>query len=248
MRAPLGLVADTVRFSWVDGPGNRFVVFLQGCGFDCVACHNPHTIPAASVRARQVTVSQLLDEIRPIGPYLSGLTMSGGEATRQADFVRELFAQARDDASLFRLTRFIDSNGDAAESIWQDLAPVTDGVMLDLKAFRPDTHRQLTGSDNAGVLESIRYLAGAGLLYEVRLLLVPGVNDSPAELREAASWLLGVNPVVRVKINAFRHHGVRAAGRAWPEAAAETVDAACEVLRAAGVTDVVVPAFLPAPG
>ncbi len=236
MRAPLGLVADTVRFSWVDGPGNRFVVFLQGCGFNCVACHNPHTIPAASVRAREVSVTQLLDEIRPLEPYLSGLTMSGGEATRQAGFVRELFAAARDDASLSRLTRFIDSNGDTDVGTWQGLAPVTDGVMLDLKALRPDTHRYLTGADNARVLDSIRYLAGAGLLYEVRLLLVPGVNDSPAELRETASWLLAANPSVRVKVNAFRHHGVRAAGRGWPEADCATVDAACEVLRSAGVT------------
>ena len=48
--APSGLLADVVPFSWVDGPGNRFVVFFQGCNFDCLACHNPHTIPPRTPR------------------------------------------------------------------------------------------------------------------------------------------------------------------------------------------------------
>ena len=53
---PVGLLADTVPFSWVDGPGNRFAVFLQGCNLDCLACHNPHTIPRRTPLARPVTV------------------------------------------------------------------------------------------------------------------------------------------------------------------------------------------------
>ena len=78
-----GLVADTITFSNVDGPGNRFVVFLQGCNFDCVACHNPQTIPGhASVdghRARRMRVDEVVADIRRAAPFISGITVSGGE-------------------------------------------------------------------------------------------------------------------------------------------------------------------------
>ena len=61
MSQPHGLLADVVRFSWVDGPGNRFAVFFQGCNLDCLACHNPHTMPRSTPRAREVTVDELPD-------------------------------------------------------------------------------------------------------------------------------------------------------------------------------------------
>ena len=83
----VGLVASTIPFSSVDGPGNRFVVFLQGCNFDCVACHNPQTIDhtGAGTEARPVTVAELLGEIRRAAPFIRGVTVSGGEATQQPD-------------------------------------------------------------------------------------------------------------------------------------------------------------------
>ena len=107
---------------------------------------------------------------------------------------------------------------------WDRLLPVTDGVMLDLKALHPHLHETLTGSDNALVLDSIRSLAAAGKLYEVRLLLVPGVNDDPATLDRTARWLLGVDPGVRIKVIGFRRHGVRASARHWPEAGPHRMD------------------------
>jgi len=216
-RAAPGLVADVVRFSWVDGPGNRFVVFLQGCNLNCLACHNPHTIPGATSRARVVEVSDLVDEVRPLAAFLSGVTVSGGEATNQASFVEELFAALGADGGLPHLSRFIDSNGFTTPQVWRSLLPVTDGVMLDLKALDPATHRYLTGEDNVQVVRSIRQLAESGKLYEVRLLLIPGINDDPAALSATAHWLLAVDPEMRVKVIGFRRHGVRASARHWPE-------------------------------
>jgi pyruvate formate lyase activating enzyme len=221
VRAPQGLVADVVRFSWVDGPGNRFVVFLQGCNFNCLACHNPHTIPRQTPRARVVEAAELVEEIRPLAPFLGGVTVSGGEATVQAPFVRALFDALAADEGLHRLSRFIDSNGAAPPQVWNSLLPVTDGVMLDLKALDPTVHQYLTGSDNAEVLAAIRQVAAAGKLYEVRLLLVPGINDDPATLESTVRWLLGVDPAMRIKVIGFRQHGVRAEAKGWPEATPE---------------------------
>jgi YjjW family glycine radical enzyme activase len=246
-----GLVADVIEFSAVDGPGNRFVVFLQGCTFDCLACHNPFTInpcvdcgdcvvtcPSgalsvddlgkvrwdaatctggdtclevcphdATPKARTLAVTDLLDRIRPAAPFLSGITVSGGEATNQPVFVRDLFAAVRSEFG--RLTCFVDTNGDTDPATWDLLDPVMDAAMVDLKCLDDDLHRQLTGASNGPVLESIRLLAARGKLFEVRLLLMAGVNDSDDLLTRTGQWLAAVNPHLRVKVIGYRAHGVR---------------------------------------
>lgn len=234
-----GLLADVVPFSWVDGPGNRFVAFLQGCGFDCLACHNPHTIPDRTPRARRVGVGELVDEVRPVARFLSGVTVSGGEATRQWEFVRDWFAALGADTELARLTRFVDTNGDCGPSVWDALLPVTDATMIDLKALDPDVHRYLTGQGNHRVLESIDRCAAEGKLYEVRLLLVPGVNDADDVLRRTAHRLTAASPDLRVKVIGFRAHGVRAAARDFAEPTAQQRERYADLLRDAGVREVV---------
>jgi pyruvate formate lyase activating enzyme len=217
-----GLLADTIRFSFVDGPGNRFVLFLQGCNFDCAACHNPRTIPLASKRARRVSVGEVLDEMRQVHRFLSGITVSGGEATLQRDFVHDLFTAIKNDVELDHLTTFLDTNGAAPRDTWDHLLPVTDGVMVDLKALDPELHRTLTGSTNDEVLASIRHLVARRKLHEVRLLLVPGVNDTTDQLRRTAEFLVSLDPSMRIKVIGFRHHGVRTPVSRWPEATADS--------------------------
>jgi len=235
MSPELGLLADVVPFSWVDGPGNRYVLFLQGCNFSCTACHNPHTIPRSTSRATVVDVPSVLADLRPVHRFLSGITVSGGEATLQPDFVHDLFSAVKVDAELAHLTTFVDTNGSAPREVWDQLLPVTDGVMVDLKALDADVHRTLTGAANDPVLASIRQLATQGKLYEVRLLLVPGINDSTEQLRRTADWLLSVDPAMRIKVIAFRRHGARAAAQHWPEATAEQREQWQQVLEHAGV-------------
>lgn len=165
-----------------------------------------------------MSVPEVLEEIRASMPYISGITVSGGEATVQHEFVAELFKEVKKRPEFSSLTTFIDSNGNASKSVWDLLAPYTDGVMLDLKALDDASHIALTGSSNEVVLESIKYLDSLNKLFEVRLLLVPGHNDSDDELIKTAVWLKGVNPDMKIKINAFKTHGVRATAREWPEA------------------------------
>jgi len=250
-----GLVAGTVEFSAVDGPGNRFVVFLQGCTFDCLVCHNPSTINpcidcgdcvagcpsgalgfdptgkvtwdahrctdseqcievcryASSPKARHLAVADLLALIRPAAPFLSGVTVTGGEATMQAPFVRALFdgIRADRDPAVARLTCFIDTNGDVDRATWEVLEPAMDAAMVDLKSLDPAIHERLTGRRNGKVLSSIERLAPAGKLHEVRLLVVPGINDADELLDATGAWLAGVDPAMRVRVMGMRRHGVR---------------------------------------
>ena len=278
-----GLVSGTIPFSAVDGPGNRFVVFLQGCDFDCIACHNPYTIHVchdcgecvsacaggaltvdgdmvrwdaaacaggdacvracrfdSTPKARALSVDELVAMVRGPAPFLSGVTVSGGEATQQAPFVRAFFAALRDDDRLARLSRFVDSNGAAAADVWDDLDPTMDGAMIDLKAIDDDVHRRVTGRSNAAVLRTIELLAARGKLHEVRLLMLPGVNDDADRLARTAAWLHGVDPAMRVQVIGFRRHGVRPVARDVPEPTPAELAGYAAVLRAAGLRDVVI--------
>ncbi len=281
-RSVTGLVTDVITFSAVDGPGNRFVIFLQGCSFDCVACHNPYTItecidcgeciascPSGALgqdltgamvwdaeicaggdeciaacpydstpKARPLAVAHVMERLRPAAPFLSGITVSGGEATLQPDFLRALFTTVR--AEFPRLTCFVDSNGDADRATWERLGPVMDSAMIDLKCLDDRIHRRMTGVTNARVLESIAFLAARDQLFEVRLLLVPGVNDSDELLDATGRWLAQIDPRMRVKVIGFRGHGVRPSTLLLREPNAEQRAHYADVLRAVADFDLVV--------
>lgn len=272
-------MSGTLPFSSVDGPGNRFVAFLQGCDFDCIACHNPYTIDVcddcgicvdhcdagalrvahgavrwnpracsggdvcievcprdATPKTRSLTAAELVEMVRAPAPFLSGVTVSGGEATRQATFVRAFFAALGSDDRLARLTRFVDSNGAAPRQVWDDLDPVLDGAMIDLKALDPAVHQRITGRPNDAVLSSLRLLAERDKLVEVRLLLLPGLNDTPDQLARTAAWLCELGPHRPVKVIGFRKHGVRPVARALREPGPEEMAGYAEQLRAGGLS------------
>lgn len=232
-----GLIADTLRTSVVDGPGNRFVVFLQGCNFDCIACHNPQTIPGHAPVDGHVpirrTVDDVVEEIRDVAPFIRGVTVSGGEATQQPAFLRSLFAIIKADRDLQRLSCFVDSNGACEQTTWDRLAPVMDGAMIDLKCLDPEIHQSMTGRTNDQVLASIEHLQQIGLLHEVRLLLLSGVNDAPDLVERTGRWLAAVNPSMRLKVIGFRSHGSRPQEPPLVEPSHEELREVADILRSA---------------
>ena len=234
----LALVADVIDASYVDGPGNRYVVFLQGCTFRCVTCHNPHTIATCpTVGARWIDVADLHAEIAARAPFLSGVTVSGGEATLQWGAVHELFRRLAADPATSGLTRLVDSNGDAAPEVWDVLASSMDGAMVDLKALDPDVHRALTGHGNDRVLASIRQLHGLGQLTEVRLLVVPGENDTPEQVAATGRWLAELDPPPPIVVQGFRRAGTRGVAHHLPEATLAGLDEVAAGLVAAGLPE-----------
>lgn len=279
--ASAGLVTDVIEFSVVDGPGNRFVVFLQGCNFDCLACHNPYTIKEcidcgicldvcttgaltmvadrvvwteslctgtdaciaacpydSTPKARPQAVADVMARIRRASGFLSGVTVSGGEATQQAGFVHALFSAVK--AEFPGLTCFVDSNGAADVAVWDGLDDVMDAAMIDLKCLDDALHVQLTGVSNAPVLRSIELLAERGKLYEVRLLLMAGLNDSDELLAQTGRWLAGIDPTMRIKVIGYRAHGVRPSALPLVEPTAAQREHYADVLRAEGRFDLLV--------
>ena len=280
-------VSRWLPFSCVDGPGNRLVLFLQGCNFRCPGCHNPHTIglcdhcgdcvpgcpsgaltlidgrvrwqaslcthcdpgldacpPSASPQTHQMSVAEVLVLLRRYGPLLTGITVSGGEATTQLPFVVALFAAIKAAPDLAHLTCLLDSNGSLGETGWQRLLPVLDGAMIDLKGWRESVHHSLTGQGRERVLASLQLLARAGKLAELRLLQVPGRSDfldAGGELDAGLAAFLQTLGPVPIRLNGFRHHGVRGEAMGWQEAAMEELDRLSNALKVKGFGPIALP-------
>lgn len=274
-------------FSCVDGPGNRLVLFLQGCNFRCPGCHNPHTIGlcdhcgdcvpgcpsgaltlidgrvrwqaslcthcdrcldacprSASPKTHQMSVAEVLVLLRRYGPLLTGITVSGGEATTQLPFVVALFAAIKAAPDLAHLTCLLDSNGSLGETGWQRLLPVLDGAMIDLKGWRESVHHSLTGLGRERVLASLQLLARAGKLAELRLLQVPGRSDfldAGGELDAGLAAFLQTLGPVPIRLNGFRHHGVRGEAMGWQEAAMEELERLSNALKVKGFGPIALP-------
>lgn len=242
------LLADIIPASCVDGPGNRFVVFFQGCGFDCRGCHNPHTIPQRRVGTSWwASLDEVIEHLYAAAPFVCGVTASGGEATRQWPFVRRLFETIKVEPSLARLTTLVDSNGDTAPAVWDELAPVMDGAMIDLKAFEPELHEWLTGHSNDRVLASITQLHELGKLHEVRLLLIPDINDREDDLAAIAEWLIEHAPGTPVRLNGFRHHGTRRLAADFDDATPATLADAVDALTRYGLDPTLIATWPPTP-
>ena len=104
------VVNKIIPFSAVDGPGNRTAIFLQGCNFNCQYCHNPETIGKKNPYTKLMTPEEVMAEVEKNIPFVRGITVSGGECTLQADFLKELFTLAKSRG----LTTLVDSNGSYA--------------------------------------------------------------------------------------------------------------------------------------
>ncbi len=229
--APLRKV---ISFSAVDGPGNRTAVFLQGCNLDCKYCHNPETRALQSPEAHWRSAEETFAQVKRQMPFIRGVTVSGGECMLYPAFVQELFTLCKGAG----LGTLIDSNGTIPFADYPDLLSVTDGVMLDVKAFTKADSIALTGADNSVVLQNARFLAQQGKLYELRTVVVPSACDAATVITSVAAYLrkasdfdsdtpqagadansqskvaLGIDlSTLQYKLIAYRPHGVRAAYR-----------------------------------
>lgn len=161
----------------------------------------------SSPKTFSMTAPEVFEKIQKQIPFIRGITVSGGECTLYPDFMKELFLLCKNAG----LTTLIDTNGTLDFSKREDLLEVTDGVMLDIKAFDKVQHQVVTGSDNELVLKNAIFLAGRGKLYEVRTVVVPELFDAKETIAQVGKMLkpyLASNDI-RYKIIAYRPMGVR---------------------------------------
>lgn len=175
----------------------------------CVQCDTcihicPHD---SSPRTREMTAGEVYDCIRRQIPFIRGITVSGGECMLWPEFLMELFCLAKKDG----LSCLIDSNGCVPFWEEEELVSCSDGVMLDIKAFRDEDHRRITDEGNETVLRNAVWLAERGKLEEVRAVIVPDLYDGEQSVREMGAFLSPYRKYgeIRIKLIAYRPMGVR---------------------------------------
>ena len=199
----MALVRKIIPQSTVDGPGNRTAIFLQGCNIRCAYCHNPETQAMHDAEAQEMSVEQVMTEVRKGIPFIRGITVSGGECMLQADFLAELFRAVKDlaRATGHPLTCLIDSNGTIPFAHFPQLMEVCDGVMLDVKAWDTEVYQRLTqAKENTVVKQNLAWLLEHNLLTEVRIVCLPEKVDVEQILQNIAKTFdfIGKNAPVRL--------------------------------------------------
>jgi pyruvate formate lyase activating enzyme len=193
-----GYIHSIETFGSVDGPGIRYVVFMQGCPMRCLYCHNPDTWDIG--KGREVEPADLLREYEKNKMFYrnGGITVTGGEPLLQIDFLIELFSLAKEKG----IHTCIDTSGITyAEcnstyiSKLEKLLSYTDLVMLDIKHIDADRHREITSRDNAGILAFARFLAEKGTPVWIRHVIVKGYTDDPDALRALGRFIGGLSNV-----------------------------------------------------
>ncbi len=187
-----GRIHSLESFGTVDGPGVRFVVFVQGCPMRCAYCHNPDTweMNAGTLMEPEEILEQYE---RNISFYKGGgLTVTGGEPLMQLDFLIDLFTKAK----ARNIHTCIDTSGiafnpdnSALMEKMDTLMTLTDLVMLDIKHINPEKHKELTSQPNTNILKFAAYLDEKHVDMWIRHVVVPGITDDDKYLFELGYFI-----------------------------------------------------------
>ena len=177
----LGNIHSIESCGTVDGPGIRFVVFLQGCPMRCMYCHNPDTWVVNE--NQKMSVSDILSQYDSVKEFCKGgITVTGGEPLMQIYFVTELFKEAKKREIHTALdtsgVMFSPSShrGEGVLNKFDELMKYTDLVLLDIKHIDDEEHKKLTGHSNKNILEFAKYLSEKQIPVWIRHVVVPEIT------------------------------------------------------------------------
>jgi pyruvate formate lyase activating enzyme len=211
-----GKIHSFESFGTVDGPGIRFVVFMQGCLFRCLYCHNPDTW--APNGGTEYTAEEIMKKIKRYITYFKtsggGITVSGGEPLMQMEFVTELFKRCKEEG----IHTAIDTNGfcqcqrdgsfdNSANSQLSLLLDYTDLVLLDIKHINPEVHQTLTGFLNQSTLDFARCLDDKKVPVWLRYVVVPGLTDDEISLKRLGEFIKSLSNIEKIELLPFHKLG-----------------------------------------
>jgi pyruvate formate lyase activating enzyme len=214
-----GYVHSIETFGSVDGPGIRYVVFMQGCPLRCLYCHNPDTW--AIGKGREVTAEELIKEYERNEMFYrnGGITVTGGEPLLQIDFLLELFSKAKAQG----IHTCIDTSGityspdnESYNQKLTELMKLTNLVMLDIKHIDSEKHKDLTGHYNKGILAFAEFVDNMGVEICIRHVVVEGITDNKDDLVNLGRFIgtlknlryLDVLPYHTMGVNKYRELGI----------------------------------------
>ena len=215
MGETLGRVHSVESFGSADGPGVRYIVFLKGCNMRCKYCHNPDTWAKCGENdgAKLMTPQEVLKTAMRYKAYwkqTGGITVSGGEALLQIDFVTELFKLAKEKG----VNTCLDTSGNPFTveepffGKFNELMKYTDLFMLDIKHIDDEEHKKLTGQTNKNILDMAQYLSKNGKKMWIRHVLVPGITTDERYLKQLREFIDTLKTVERVEVLPYHTLGV----------------------------------------
>ncbi len=193
-------------FGTVDGPGIRFIIFMQGCSLKCKYCHNRDTWDLCG--GTLYSIPQVLDKIEKYKNYFmpsgGGVTISGGEPLLQLKFVTELLTSLKKQ----NIHTAIDTSGNFA--ITDDMKKVIDLAdlfLLDIKCINDEICKSLTGFSNKQELEFAKYLSSIKKPMWIRQVLVPGITDKEEDLLKLRDFISQLSSVENVEFLPYHDMG-----------------------------------------
>jgi pyruvate formate lyase activating enzyme len=237
----MGFLHSFTTGSTVDGPGVRVVAWTTGCMWRCLYCHNPDTWTMSN--GIPVTVAKAVEELRKYRRGLQvmsgGFTLSGGDPLMQHRFAVKLLTAAKG----MGIHTALDTNGFYGDRVSDAELEAFDLVLLDIKTWNPERHRQLTGMDNGPTLDFARRLGARKRPVWLRYVLVPGLTDDAEDITQIAAFAADLGNVERVDVLPFHQMGRYKWERlgvpytldSVEPPSTELVERTCEVFRAAGL-------------
>lgn len=202
-----GKIHSIETFGTVDGPGIRYVIFLQGCHLRCKYCHNRDTWDTTIGTPKKV--SELVQDIQKYSDYIKfskgGVTVTGGEPLLQPKFLIALFTElkklgyhtALDTSGMFPLTPEV-----------KQVLSLTNLVLLDIKHIDDEKCKELVGFSNKLELEFANYLSENGIKMWIRQVIIPGITDDENDLIRLKEFLQTLKTVEKIELNPYHTLGV----------------------------------------
>lgn len=190
----------------VDGPGIRFILFMQGCSLRCKFCHNRDTWDYKG--GNDYTVDEIFNKIIRYKNYFTvsngGVTISGGEPLLQPDFVIALLKKLKGAG----ISTAIDTSGmvDLTDKI-KEIIDLTDLFLVDIKSINDETCKDLVGHSNKKELEFIKYLDSIGKEIWIRQVIVPGITDKEENLYKLRDFINSINHITKVDLLPYHDLG-----------------------------------------
>lgn len=206
----IGHIHSFESFGTVDGPGIRYVVFLQGCPLRCQYCHNPDTWKGEGKPYTAEEVVELSLRYKNYFGDKGGVTVTGGEPLLQIDFVTELFTLLKkrgvhtcvDTSGIC-----FDSNSEASVEKHKKLLEVADLFLLDIKHIDDEACKKLTGKSNANTLAFAKFLSDHQKPIWIRQVLVPGLTDSDESLQRTRAFIESLKTVEKIEVLPYHSMG-----------------------------------------
>ena len=201
----IGNIHSYESFGTVDGPGIRFVLFLQGCPLRCKFCHNPDTWNMTEGKIKE-SAQETFEKIKKYKGYFGkkgGVTVTGGEPLLQSDFILELFKLCKEEG----IHTAVDTSGYIFNEKVKEVLEYTDLVLLDIKAIDEKVYKELTGVELKNTLEFAEYLNKTGKKMWLRHVVVPGITDDDELLERLAQYAAKLDNIEKIEILPYHRLG-----------------------------------------